>query len=119
MAITHIKDCMLTLAWIQSGENMPGYYRVVMKLRDVSTSNISYISFPFSSFDLMNLYLKLLARTYRLCAIDSLMKGEYPVKVEYEEPFNAPYVFKTLYTSDEKIWPGANMTGYFMIDVCD
>ena len=110
------KNFLLSLAWITTGEKTPNYFEAVFSLKDITTEKVClYVAFPFVSFDLLNLYLKILARTCKVCSVDNLFHANHLVKVEYEEPFSSPPIFKYLYVNDnDDIWPTQKISGHFL-----
>lgn len=117
MANTVKKDFLITLRWIKSGEQMPNHYNVVFSLKNPYDSSLCYyVYFAFSSFDLLYVYLKSLAKSFRVSSIDRLFSEEFHAKVEYEVPFNSPPIFKCLYINDDTTWPNKNIPGHFLLD---
>ena len=111
------KDVLMTLRWIKSGEHTPGYYQLVFSLEDSKDSSYCrYVSFGFSSFDLMFVYLKNLTRAFGICFVDNLYKGKYKVTIEYEDNFNSLPLFKMLYLADDIPWPSSSGEGHFLWD---
>ena len=114
------KDVFLTLKWIKGNEHAPKLFQVAFCLEDISnSSSFQYVTFSFSSFDLMYVYLKDLTRAFGICFIDNLFSGKYKVKIEYEENFNSFPVFKKLYIADNTAWPLSSAQGYFLWDFGD
>lgn len=111
------RNFLLSLAWINSGENSPNYYEVVFRLKNPDTKHeCSYIAFPFSSLDLMYIYLKNLAKKFKVSSIDNLASVDFPVNISYFEGFESPPTFEYLYISEENIWPNKNIRGHFLLD---
>ena len=101
-----IKDFFLTLAWIKSDENHPTSFDVVFALKKSDTKQIcKYVSFTFNSYDLMNVYLKSLAKQLKTHSIDSLFYGEFLVEVKYSENFNSYDTFESMYVNSNVAWP--------------
>ena len=108
---------LLSLAWISSGERSPNIYEVVFRLKNPDTlQECSYIAFPFSSFDLMYVYLKSLTITFHVFGIDNLNESDFPVTISYVKGFEAPPIFEYLYVSPNNIWPNKTIRGHFLLD---
>lgn len=75
-----------------------------------------FVSFSFTSFDMMIIHLKNLARTYNVCSIDQLFTSYFPATLTLEERFNAPSIFHKLSFKNNLIWPTRNSFGVILLD---
>lgn len=117
MANKVIKDFYFSLAWIEGSKDAPHYYEVVLTLKETVDSPIcKYLAFSFNSFDTMYVYLRSLAKYYKLHSVDALKHGIFSTKIQYTEIFNAPDIFEKMIIKEDTVWPSDNCHGYFKLD---
>lgn len=110
-------NCFFRIAWIESGENFRNKYILTLAIKEDQNSCFpSYVSFYFSSFDLLYSNLKNLSDTYKTNTISELFEKDFPAAFEFFYKFNRPNEFYKFYDCNNSVWPFDDIKGFFIID---
>lgn len=108
--------CQFRVYSIRCGDASPTHCNVVFEIKCEKFTLPMFVSFSFTSFDMMTIHLKNLARTYNICSVDHIFTSYFPATLTLEEHFNAPAVFRKLSFKSNLTWPARDSFGVILLD---
>ena len=114
-----MKEILFSLAWIENlckNDASRCLYHVVLKIHCKEENWTCFVAFPFSSYDLLFLYLKNLAKDSGAPSIDSLNTSLHAGYLEYIENYNQRVQFYAFYLPNHQVWPYKNANAVFLFD---